>query len=123
MTRLEFTRKTRRDAKARSGDLCEAVGIRFGLAPDKRCNAPLSRGCEFHHNKEAEYGGDNSLENCLCICLTCHKFVTKQFIRELRKADRIRDKRSGAMKPRSTWWKPDDMIYDWSRKRYVSDDG
>lgn len=101
MSRLEFSRVTRREALRRSGKLCEAVGERYGLPKGQRCNCPLSNGVEFHHELEAELGGDNSLENCLAVCPPCHRFVTAVGIREIRKADRVRDKHSGAFKRKS----------------------
>lgn len=97
MSRLEFSRSTRREALRRSGMLCEAVGILYGMVPDQRCRMPLGKGVEFHHELPAEFGGDNSLANCLAICILCHRFVTKIDIRNIRKSDRVRDKNSGAM--------------------------
>lgn len=99
--RSEFSRKTRRDALVRSGMLCEASGPRYGHAEGHRCNLPLGYGVEFDHDLEAELGGDNSLENCRAICIACHRFKTRQGTRDLRKADRARDKASGAMKRKS----------------------
>lgn len=79
MSRLEFTKPIKRAALARSGALCEASGIFYGLAPDTRCNAPLSYGVEFDHVLAASNGGDNSLENCAAVCLKCHRFKTAKF--------------------------------------------
>lgn len=89
MTRLEFNRAVKRDALKRSKWFCE------------KCTAPLSTGkFEFDHIKPANDGGEATLENCRVLCVNCHKGVTKIYVRELRKAERIRDKHSGAM-PRS----------------------
>src|ERR1700753_2350140 len=112
---LEFSRSNRRDALKRSGMLCEAVGPRYGLEPGQRCNASLSRGVEFHHDLEAEFGGDNSLANCVCACIPCHRFVTKLGIRAIRKSDRIRDKATGAM-PRSRNPMPGSRASGWKKK-------
>ena len=103
--RLEFPRSVRRDALDRSRidgmPRCEAVGADYGLPAGQRCYIPLAKGFEVHHVKEAEYGGDNGLDNALCICRTCHKRVTADFIKGLRKADRVRDKNDRTFKPSS----------------------
>jgi len=117
--RLEFSRATRRDALRRSGMLCEAVGPRYGLEPGQRCNGSLGRGVEFHHELEAEFGGDNSRANCRAVCIPCHRFVTKIGIREIRKSDRVRDKHDGTFKPSSRGFrKPDDATFNWKAGRY-----
>ena len=104
MSRSQFSRATRRDALRRSGQLCEASGTRYGLAEGVRCNGPLSKGVEFDHDLPDQLGGDNSLENCRAICRACHKHKTKGDIRQIRKADRQRDKASGAWKkPKHRW--------------------
>ena len=81
--RLEFSRKTRLSRLAFSGGKCEAVW------DGKRCNAVLAAGnIEYHHEVEAESGGDNSFENCRAVCIPCHKLLTKPFVQAIRKADR-----------------------------------
>lgn len=95
MPRLEFSRATRREALRRSGQRCEASGDRYGYPEGHRCNADLSYGVEFDHDLPAELGGDNSLENCRAICKRCHKTKTAGDIRQIRKADRQRDKHRG----------------------------
>lgn len=101
MSRLEFSRVTRREALRRSGQICEAVGPTFGLAQGERCMNRLKFGVEFHHAVEAEMGGDKSLGNCLALCIKCHRFVSRTFIQELRHSDRVRDRDQGIIKPRS----------------------
>jgi hypothetical protein len=44
MSRSEFSKPTKRDALKRSGQLCEAIGTKYGLDEGKRCNMPLSYG-------------------------------------------------------------------------------
>ena len=86
--RLNFSRKTKAQAFARSGGKCECGkcgGIRL-----------VAGKFQYHHIKEANDGGDNSLENCLVITNECHKPLTKKYIQETRKAERIRDKHIGA---------------------------
>ena len=126
--RLEFTRATRRDALDRSRvdgkPRCEAVGADYGLPPGQRCYVPLNSGFEVHHVKEAEYGGDNNLDNALCICRTCHKHVTGKFIKGLRKADRVRDKAAGTFKRSGRGFrKPPGTRFDWKRGGYVRASG
>lgn len=101
MKRREFSKQTRRDALRRSGQVCEAVGVSYGLPANQRCQTSLAYGVEFHHAKEAELGGDNSLENCAAICIKCHRFVTRGFIKELRHSDRVRDRHQGIARPKS----------------------
>jgi 5-methylcytosine-specific restriction endonuclease McrA len=96
--RREFSRATRRDALRRSGQRCEAVGPLYGHVAGHRCNADLAYGVEFDHVLEATLGGDASLENCAAICVACHRFKSGHRIGEIRKADRARDKHSGAWK-------------------------
>lgn len=84
--RLEFSRTVKRDALKRSKWFCE------------KCTAKLSTGkFEFDHIQPANDGGEATLENCRVLCVNCHKGVTKVYVRELRKAERIRDKHSGAL--------------------------
>ncbi len=97
--RLEFSRATRREALRRSGKICEAIGLEFGYQPGQRCVSDLSLGCEFHHATPAEMGGDNGLGNCLAICIKCHRYTTRSFIKELRHSDRVRDRNDGTLKP------------------------
>ena len=88
--REEFGRTVKRDALKRSKWHCE------------KCTAPLSSGkFEFDHITPANDGGEASLENCRVLCVNCHKGVTKIYVRELRKAERIRDKHSGALRSSS----------------------
>ena len=104
LSRAEFSRATRRDALRRSGQLCEASGPRYGLADGVRCNLPLAKGVEFDHDVPDQLGGDNSLENCRAICVACHKAKTRGDVRQIRKADRQRDKHSGAWKKSTYRW-------------------
>lgn len=88
--RVEFSRKTRREARERSGGKCEC------------CGAMLKHGeGEYDHVKTAEEGGEATLANCELLCVLCHRAKTATDIQRIRKADRIRDKSSGAWKPAS----------------------
>jgi 5-methylcytosine-specific restriction endonuclease McrA len=76
MARKEFTKKTQREAFARSGFKCEATGAMYGLAAGQRCNAELSYGVEYDHIVLDANSKDNSLENCAAVCIKCHKWKT-----------------------------------------------
>lgn len=76
--RREFTKVTKRKALARSGGLCEAIGIWYGLEAGKRCNSPLSAGVEFDHIILDANSKDNSLENCAAVCARCHSRKTRK---------------------------------------------
>ena len=84
--RLEFTRKTKVARFAFCNGKCESCGV------------PLVAGkFEYDHDKEANDGGDNSFENCRCLCRECHVAKTAVYVKETRKAERIRDRHIGAM--------------------------
>lgn len=74
--RLEFSKKTKRDALRRSQMLCEAIGAMYGLSDGQRCNAPLAYGVQYDHIVLAANGGDKSLENCAAVCVRCHGIKT-----------------------------------------------
>jgi 5-methylcytosine-specific restriction endonuclease McrA len=99
MSRTEFTRKTKQEVLARSGHRCEASGPRYGFEEGQRCNCSLSVGVIFDPDVPDQLGGDNSLENCRAICVTCNKFKTRGDIQQIRKSDRQRDKASGVIRP------------------------
>ena len=90
MSRTEFSRATRRAALARSGKLCEASGVRYGLAEGVRCNGPLWCGVEFDHDLPDVLEGGNGLDNCRAICIKCHRFKTKNDIRQCLSTQRPR---------------------------------
>lgn len=77
MARRNFTKKTQREALARSGGSCEAVGAWYGLEPGRRCCAPLSKGVEYDHIDLDANSKDNSLENCAAVCIPCHEIKTR----------------------------------------------
>jgi len=83
--RLEFTRKTKEARAIHAGWLCEAIW------EGKRCNVELTAGrIEYHHEVEAERGGDNSFDNCRATCIPCHRLLTKAFVQAKAKAERQR---------------------------------
>ncbi len=95
MKRLEFTKATMRSALERAGIKCEATGPRYGLEEGKRCNADLAKGVNFDHAVPAALGGDNSLENCMAVCIACHRFKTANDVAQIAKAKRQRDYDTG----------------------------
>ena len=86
----EFDRKTKALAHLRSGGFCECG-----------CGQKLMPGhTQYHHIREANDGGDNSLENCLVLTTICHAPLTKKYVQETRKAERARDKHNGIIRPK-----------------------
>lgn len=89
MKRKEFTRKDRAFIIGRANGSCE------------QCNAVLkSSEGEVDHKIPCSLGGDNSRSNGWLLCRLCHAPKTKQDIRQTRKADRQRDRSTGAIKPK-----------------------
>ena len=86
MTRQEFTRKVRKHIIDRANGNCEA------------CKLPFKPGArvEVDHILPCELGGTNDASNGRALCPSCHKAKTAEDIRRIRKADRQRDKASGA---------------------------
>jgi 5-methylcytosine-specific restriction protein A len=102
--RREFTKSVKRLALTRSGGLCEAKGILYGLPQDQRCNSNLGYGVEFDHRIPDSIGGNNDLENCECLCKTCHAFKTfKTDIPRAAKTKRMSDKFKGITKTKRKW--------------------
>jgi hypothetical protein len=95
--RNEFPKSVRRAALLRARGTCEAMGLVYGLAPGSRCHAPLAKGVEFdHYPIRASDGGPATLENCVAVCLTCHRVKTRTFdIPEAAKGKRVRDRHTG----------------------------
>jgi 5-methylcytosine-specific restriction enzyme A len=88
MARREFSRKIKAAAIARAAGKCE------------KCSAVLKpREGEVDHILEDALGGEPVLANAQVLCSPCHKEKTADRIAKIRKADRARDKASGAIKP------------------------
>lgn len=90
--RTEFTKKTMREAYERSEGLCEGV-----LKDGTRCCANLKhKPHHFDHVIPDAIGGDNSLQNCACLCVECHKEKTAKIdIPIIAKSKRVADKYNG----------------------------
>jgi 5-methylcytosine-specific restriction protein A len=89
MPRLEFNRKTRRAILERAAGKCEAC----------RANLKVSEG-EIDHRIPDALGGKPELANGWLLCRACHKSKSGQDITRIRKADRARDKATGAIRPK-----------------------
>jgi 5-methylcytosine-specific restriction protein A len=89
--RREFPRKVKAAAIARAAGCCE------------KCRAVLKKGeAEVDHILEDALGGEPVLANAQVLCSPCHKEKTADRIAKIRKADRARDKASGAIRPKQT---------------------
>lgn len=79
--RHNFTAKTKRLALERSGQLCEAVGVVYGLEPGTRCTRAIGRGTvDFDHFPLPAHAEDSDgLENCVACCRQCHKYKTATY--------------------------------------------
>lgn len=78
--RYEFTKKTKQEALRRSGGICEAVGMVYGLPAGVRCETSLGMGFEAdHYPLPAHVEGSNTVENCQAVCPVHHRFKTRTF--------------------------------------------
>lgn len=100
MARHEFSKPTKREALRRSGGLCEAIGVVYGLRVGQRCNAPLSHGVEFdHYPAPATDPGSDTLDNCVACCKVCHRHKTSSYDVPMQaKGKRVSDKHTGIRK-------------------------
>ncbi|UVC14755.1 HNH endonuclease [Mesorhizobium onobrychidis] len=91
MSRREFSRKVKQAALARAAGKCE------------KCTAALKpREGEVDHILPDILGGEPVLANAQVLCSVCHAEKTADDIRRTRKADRARDKASGAIRPKQS---------------------
>lgn len=88
--RREFSRKTKAQAFQRANGNCEVCTAR--LMPGK---------FRYDHILPDILGGEPTLANCKVQCLACDAPKTADDIGRIRKADRQRDKHTGAARPRS----------------------
>lgn len=91
MARKEFPRKVKAAAIARAAGKCE------------KCTAALKRGeAEVDHILPDVLGGEPVLANAQVLCRVCHAAKSGDDLRRTRKADRQRDKASGAVRPKQS---------------------
>lgn len=89
MARRDFPRKVKAAAHARAAGKCE------------RCKAVLKpREGEVDHILPDILGGGPVLANAQVLCRPCHAEKSAADIQRTRKADRARDKASGAIRPK-----------------------
>lgn len=86
MTRREFSRKTKAQAFARSKGNCEVCGVRLSVGKFR-----------YDHILPDALGGEPTLDNCKVQCSSCDAPKTAEDIGRIRKADRARDKHTGAL--------------------------
>lgn len=91
MSRRDFPRKIKAQAILRAGGCCEA------------CSARLKVGeAEVDHILPDALGGEPVLSNARVLCRVCHREKSTEDIGRIRKADRQRDRHTGAIaKPSS----------------------
>lgn len=89
MPRREFPRKVKAAAIARAAGHCQ--GCRAVMKPGE---------AEVDHILEDALGGEPILANAQVLCRVCHVAKTAERVRAIRKADRARDKASGAIRPK-----------------------
>jgi 5-methylcytosine-specific restriction endonuclease McrA len=91
MSRAEFSKATRLAAFRRAMGRCEGCGglLTFGKFA-------------YDHRNPNEFSGDNSLENCQCLCSGCHDNKTyKQDIPAIAKSNRVAYTAAGIRRDRS----------------------
>lgn len=95
MARKEFSRKIKAAALTRAAGKCD------------KCQATLKpREGEVDHILPDILGGEPVLANAQVLCRPCHAEKTAADIQRTRKADRARDKASGAIRPSSSLSRP-----------------
>lgn len=91
MARREFSRKVKQAAITRAAGKCE------------KCAAVLKpREAEVDHILPDILGGEPILANAQVLCRICHAEKSAADIQRTRKADRARDKASGAVRPKQS---------------------
>jgi hypothetical protein len=114
MTRI-FSKPIKRAALKRSGQRCEAEGELYGLPQGVRCSADLAYGVEFDHSILWANSRDSSLDNCLAVCPSCHRFKTAKHDTPLAaKTVRQRDKHAGLRETRNPL--PGSKASKWKRR-------
>lgn len=92
--RREFTKATKREARDRSGGICEChrlVNVP-GLVPGG-CGQPLVAGETFYEHANPTFiSSDNSLANCAALTKTCWKIKTASYdLPTIAKVKRVKD--------------------------------
>ena len=89
MSRLEFTNKTKLQAWKRANGQCQ------------KCDVELKEGnIHYDHITPCGNGGNNSLDNCMVLCRSCHGVKTaSKDMPSIAKTKRIERKHLGIKKP------------------------
>jgi 5-methylcytosine-specific restriction endonuclease McrA len=109
MTRREFPAKIKAEAALRANGHCENCGCRL-----------MTGHIEYDHVIPAELGGPATLDNCSCVCSSCHSGKTyKQDIPAIAKAKRRERSHLGIRKPRTmtSWRRFDGSVVRVERER------
>ena len=91
MSRAEFSKRVKLAAFRRAMGRCEGCGglLVFGKFA-------------YDHRNPSEFSGDNSLENCQCLCLGCHGAKTAlKDVPAIAKSNRIRASAAGIRRDRT----------------------
>jgi len=83
-----FTRKQRAEMALRAKGCCQLCGMRLKAGEG-----------DADHILPVELGGESDLANGQWICKPCHKAKTAKDVGMMRKAERQRDRHSGAIRP------------------------
>lgn len=84
-----FSRKIKAEAHVRAKGCCE------------QCWAKLKTGeGEVDHILPVALGGESIIENARLLCKVCHTGKTANDVGRIRKADRQRDRHTGAIRPK-----------------------
>lgn len=96
--RREFPKQVKRDAFLRANGKCEG----------QNCGARLTLG-KYHYDHDIPdgLGGEPILDNCVVLCVACHKVkTTTKDVPAIAKTKRIQDRHNGIKKPRTiTRWR------------------
>jgi len=99
MSRREFSKQIKRDAFLRANGRCEGmIDAPHGRV---RCPVKLTVG-KYHYDHDIPdgLGGEPILENCVVLCVPCHKEKTgKRDVPAIAKTKRIQDREMGIRKP------------------------
>lgn len=103
--RAEFSKAVKEAAWARAKGRCEHCSCGFG-----------GRRPEYQHVIPAALGGPATLDNCLCLCPPCHRYITKtEDLPRIVKAKALEEKRAGLRRSKAQWPKPKRVGWGWAR--------
>jgi 5-methylcytosine-specific restriction protein A len=87
--RMEFSKRTKRDAFVRAEGNCEGCGARLTIGK-----------YHYDHIIPDGLGGEAILDNCAVLCVACHKVkTTTKDVPLIAKTKRIQDRQKGIKKP------------------------